>query len=144
MSQKFDESKLEEVKATDELVTINYTDKDVFMEECPVDKKVAIEVAKHSEEFIKDVTSFVAEVATEKFKNDTKLEQVIVSVPYGPTGTGSVKVAATREKTFRVPGADNKTISRPDITTKVTHSSIKAGKKHIDTLQDAMLEALKN
>lgn len=143
MSQVFDKSKLEETKATDELVTISYNDKDVYMAECPVDKKTAIEVAKHSEEFIKDVTSFVAEVATERFKDDSKLEQVIVSVPYGPTGTGSVKVAATREKTFRVPGSDNKTISRPDITTKVTHASIKAGKKHIETLQDAMLDALK-
>lgn len=143
MSQKFDESKLKEVKATDELVTINYTDKGAFMAECPVDKQVAEEVAKHSEDFIKDVTTFVADVAIERFKKDSKLEQIIVSVPYGPTGDGSVKVAATREKTFRVPGSDNKTVTRPDITTKVTHSSIKAGKKHIETLQDSMLEALK-
>lgn len=144
MSKAFNADQLKEVKVTDEMLTLKYSDKKVYMTDCAVEEDVVKQVFKHNGEFIKSATEFAANTATEKFKEDDKLQKIEMEIPYGPTGAGSVSVFATREKTFRVPGSDNKTITRPDITTKVKDQSLKAGKKYIESLQDAMLEALKN
>lgn len=140
--REFDKSKLVENKGTEEVLTISLEDKDSFMNGCSVEKDVVVDVFNHSRDYIKDATQFAADIATERFKKDSKLQKVFIDIPYGPNGAGSVSVAAEREKTFRVPGTD-KTITRPNVTTKVVDKSIKVTKKHIENLQDAMLEALK-
>jgi hypothetical protein len=142
MSKAFNAEQLKEVKVTDEMLTLKYEDKKVYMTDCTVEEDVVKQVFKHNGAFIKDATEFAANTATDKFKEDDKLQKIEIEIPYGPTGAGTVSVFATREKTFRVPGSD-KTITRPDITTKVKDQTLKAGKKHIESLQDAMLEALK-
>ncbi len=133
-----------ESTVNDGIATISYTDKATFMDDCPVSKQDAVDVFKQSGNYITAATQTSADMATEMFKKDKTLEKVIIDYPYGPTGSGKATVAVDREKTFRVPGADaNASVTRPNVAVKVAHTSIKAGKTFIKSLQQDMLEALK-
>lgn len=141
MEITFEDGKFEENKAG-EITTISYNDKDVYMNGCDIPKKTMVEAFKHSGDYMTATTQKAADIATEKFKEDKKLEKVIIDFPYGPTGSGSTTIAVDREKTFRVPASIDATITRPNINVKLKHSSLKAGGTFIKNLQQNMLDAL--
>jgi len=131
-----------ETNTAEGVATVSYTDKEVFNTGTDIEKSVLKDVFKHSGEFISATTDEAAKIATNTFNKDKEVDKVIIDFPYGPTGSGSVTAAVTREKTFRVPGTD-KSISRPDIQLSVKHSMLKASKSHIKALQAEMLENIK-
>ena len=96
MAVTFDDKKYETNK-TDGVETLNYTDKEAYNFDPEVSKKDAVKVFKHSAEFITSATEEVAKLATDKFNTDKELNQVLVTYPFGPTGSGTINVAAEAE-----------------------------------------------
>ena len=140
MAITFDTDKYEITKS-EGVATMQFNDKEVFNQDTDISKKDMVEVFKHSAKFITATNEEATNKAKDMFKEDKLLNKVVINYPYGPTGSGSVNLGISREKTFKIPGTD-KTVSRPDIQVAVKHNQLKAGKTAIKALQQDIAEAL--
>jgi len=137
----FEKDKYVESKV-DGVVTLSYDDKNVFNGDTDLTKDTLTKVFKHTSKFITDATDEAVSKATNILKADKEVNKVIVDYPYGPTGSGAVKASITREKTFRIPGKDGATITRPDVQLEVKHTMQSPNESHIKRLQQQMKDVL--
>lgn len=138
---EFDEALLT-INKNGETATVTYGNEKHFVETSGLEEEAVAKVFKHTASYITSATEAAAKYATEQFKTDPELKTIDFIYPYGTSGKdGSVNVHVGKEKTFpnRFTG---ETVTGPDITTKVQHTSYKVSKTFIKNLKSDMMEQL--
>jgi len=128
------------VEKVGNVVTCALEDKEAFFEgELP--KKQIKEVFDHANAYIQKHTAKAAEMATKLMKDDPKVDEVLVTAPYGVSARGNIVTKAVRSVTFRgMNGGDP--VTRSDLKTIVTDPLTSMSKTSIKKLRATMSETL--
>lgn len=123
------------------VVTLTYSDRDVYGVGCELDKKTIEKLQAYDVNYLTSATELAAGKAEDIMKKEKGVNKVIVDFPYTTNKLGHAVVAATRSKDIRVPASD-KIITRSDVTLSVKDPYNKVSSKVIETLQDKMTATL--
>ena len=110
---EFKETNVKENKDGKKVVTVKCTNKDLYIKDCPIDKKQQKELTTYDKDYMSKVSEVMIDESIKIFKGDKDVAKVIVSVPYG-FESGSVSAVVDREKTFKNP-RDDKEIKKSKV-----------------------------
>jgi len=121
--------------------TLVYEDDAAFYADTELPKTEIQRVFKHASEYVTDCATVAADVATKLMAKDKKIDEVIMTMPYGVSKRGNVTARAKRTVTF--PGiGDNPSVTRSDIRISVRDPLTKTPRSKLKELQAKMTEQL--
>jgi len=135
-----DKSKFTITKAGN-VATATYKDENAFFETEEVSRKDIEKVFKHTQEYVAGCAKASAELSTDVMKEDSKIDEVHVTMPYGVSKRASVTGKARRSVTYPgMNGGDPVTKSDLRIVVKDPHS--KVSKTAMKEMQSQMTKEL--
>lgn len=130
------------LEKVDDTASLSYKDDKVYVTNAPFDLEDLKKLEDYKKEYIREATNVAVDKAIEVLKKDSNIEKVIAKVPFTTSNKGSVEIAIDREKTFRVPGEENKTVTKPKVTTIVTEPYNKLSKNYMLKIEESISTAL--
>jgi len=135
-----DKSKFTITKAGS-VATAEYKDENAFFGNDDVSRKDIEKVFKHAQDYVTDCAKVSAELSTEVMKDDSKIDEVHVTMPYGVSKRASVTAKARRSVTYPgMNGGDPVTKSDLRVVVKDPHS--KVSKTAMKEMQSQMTKEL--
>ncbi len=133
-----------EVVEKGEVKVIKAKDEDAYIKAVEainpnISKKVLKEIEKINEAFLDTGLEVAKEKAIEEFKNNTPRVEVVL--PFGVNKSDTVTYDIVREKTFPIPGKDEK-VTKPVIKMEVKKQGCKISKSRIKALEEDIAEAI--
>lgn len=83
----FDSSKLES-SVKDGVLKLVYTDKDAYMESCPIPEKQFKEIAAYDKEYLAKASEFMAAEAKKYFLEQKDVNDIRIELPFGHNSNG--------------------------------------------------------
>ena len=136
------DSKEFEVNKVEDVASLTYKDDKVFVANAPFELDDLKKLEDYKKQYIKEATSIAVDKAIQVLKKDSNIDRVIAKVPFTTSSKGSVEISIDREKTFRVPGEENKTVTKPKVTTIVTEPYNKLSKNYMLKIEESISVAL--
>lgn len=134
----FDKSKFESVEA-DGVVTLTYTDPDVYKNSTEIPFKTLKEVEKYREAFALAATDTAVEEATKILESNQDANKVQVVYPFTTSARGNITVDIDRSKEIRIPATGEKE-HMSSIKVIVKDPYVKVSKSHIRELSAGLTE----
>jgi hypothetical protein len=127
--------------------TIKVTNEHLFVEkakEAGIEKKTLEQVSKFREAYLNAAVEEAAMEAKRVMEEDKDIKEAEVDTPNGIGKSSKIKTYVLREKTMRVPGPDNKTITKTVIKNVVESREFLFPKSKRKELENKLTEALLN
>jgi len=130
-----------EVSKVDGVATLSYKDDNAFYEGTDLSKAVIKQVFDHASAYIEDTATTVADVAQNIMTEDSEINNVIATVPYGVSKRGEVGVKVKREHTYKgMNGNDD--VTKSTLAVAVKDPLSKLAKPKIKAMEAKLTEAL--
>lgn len=124
------------------VVTLSYTDRDVYGAGCELDKDAIKKLQDYDASYLATATELAAAKAEALMKKEKGVNKVIVDFPFTTNKkSGQAVITSSRSKEIRVPASD-RVITRSDVTLSVKDPYNKVTSSLIDSLQEKMTATL--
>ena len=125
------------VTKTDNVVSVEYEDKDIFRKNFPVPKKQIKELVEYQNSYLEEAANLAAQFAKENFKKDKNVDKLLLEVPYAFKGKGNATYTVHKEKEYRdTLHSDGKVFRKSAMTLNVKDPAAKLTKSKIGELVD--------
>jgi len=129
----------------DGFATIKVADENFFIakaKEIGIEKKTLEQVSKFRESYLNAAIEEAAMEAKKVMEEDSDIKEAEVESPFGIGKSSKIKTHVLREKTIRVPGDGNKTITKTVIKPIVESREFVFPKSKRKELENKLTEAL--
>lgn len=139
---KFDKSKLASSKVGN-IVTLNYTDADVFESGTEISAKNIKEVEDYRKEYIDKAAEFASKYAKDLMVKDKGVDKVVFNMPFSTSKKGTLDISINRSKTFKnIKDKSGPDIVKSKIIIAVKDPFSKGTEKTIKALEAELTSAL--
>ena len=134
---EFKETNVKEDKEGKKVVTVKCVDDDIYIKDCPIEKKQQKELTAYDKEYMDKVSDSLIKEAEKQFDKDKNVTKITVKAPYGFEKGGYVAAVVDREKTFKNP-RDNKEITKSKVKFVVRQPSTSITKNKCRNYEDQL------
>jgi hypothetical protein len=130
-----------EVTKSDGVATVQCTNENAFYDGTDIPKETIKDVYKYAGEYVSKASDAATEQIIDIMQKDSKIESVVVNLPYGISKRGNICIQSKRSHTY--PGiGDNPDVTKSTYKVVVTDPLPTLGKGRIKAASNLITEAV--